>query len=93
MKTIGLLKNTVREYEWGSHTAIPELLGQPASGRPQAELWMGTHPGAPSMVRYQGGWIPLSRLIEKYPQEMLHPTVSPSPSSGAFVEDDRHASF
>ncbi|HEA68971.1 MAG TPA: mannose-6-phosphate isomerase, class I [Desulfobacterales bacterium] len=75
MKTIGLLKNTVREYEWGSHTAIPELLGQPASGRPQAELWMGTHPGAPSMVRYQGGWIPLSRLIEKYPQEMLGQSV------------------
>ena len=75
MKTISLLKNTVREYGWGSHTAIPELLGQPASGRPQAELWMGTHPGAPSMVSYQGGWIPLSRLIEKYPQEMLGQSV------------------
>ncbi|MDP6395211.1 MAG: mannose-6-phosphate isomerase, class I [Desulfobacterales bacterium] len=75
MKTIGLLKNTVQEYEWGSHTAIPELLGQPASGKPQAELWMGTHPCAPSMVRHQGGWIPLSRLIEKYPQEMLGQSV------------------
>lgn len=75
MKTIGLLKNTVQEYEWGSHTAIPELLGQPASGRPQAELWMGTHPCAPSMVSYQGGWILLSRLIEKYPQEMLGQSV------------------
>lgn len=71
MKAVGLLKNRVQEYEWGSHTAIPELLGRPPSGRPQAELWLGTHPGAPSMVNYQDGWIPLSRLIEKYPQEML----------------------
>ena len=42
------LDNTIRPYAWGSTTAIPELLGVRATGEPQAELWMGAHPGAPS---------------------------------------------
>jgi len=50
MKTIGILKNTVQDYAWGALTAIPELLGEPVTGNPQAELWMGAHPKAPSDV-------------------------------------------
>ncbi|MFE6064347.1 mannose-6-phosphate isomerase, class I [Streptomyces sp. NPDC056431] len=42
------LVNTVRPYAWGSTTAIPELLGVAPTGEPQAEMWMGAHPGAPS---------------------------------------------
>ncbi|MFF4491498.1 mannose-6-phosphate isomerase, class I [Streptomyces sp. NPDC001544] len=42
------LENTIRPYAWGSPTAIPELLGVEPTGEPQAELWMGAHPGAPS---------------------------------------------
>ncbi|MFI9152653.1 mannose-6-phosphate isomerase, class I [Streptomyces sp. NPDC053367] len=42
------LDNTVRPYAWGSTTAIPRLLGVEPTGEPQAELWMGAHPGAPS---------------------------------------------
>ena len=42
------LDNTVRPYAWGSTTAIPQLLGAEPTGEPQAELWMGAHPGAPS---------------------------------------------
>jgi mannose-6-phosphate isomerase len=42
------LDNTVRPYAWGSTTAIPELLGTEPTGEPQAEMWMGAHPGAPS---------------------------------------------
>ncbi|MFI1397272.1 mannose-6-phosphate isomerase, class I [Streptomyces sp. NPDC020681] len=42
------LSNTVRPYAWGSTTAIPELLGVAPTGEPQAEMWMGAHPGAPS---------------------------------------------
>ncbi|MET8482239.1 type I phosphomannose isomerase catalytic subunit, partial [Streptomyces clavifer] len=44
------LSNTVRPYAWGSTTAIPELLGVAPTGEPQAEMWMGAHPGAPSRV-------------------------------------------
>ncbi|WP_217550990.1 mannose-6-phosphate isomerase, class I [Streptomyces sp. GbtcB6] len=43
-----LLDNTIRPYAWGSTTAIPKLLGVEPSGEPQAEMWMGAHPGAPS---------------------------------------------
>ncbi|MFE0514049.1 mannose-6-phosphate isomerase, class I [Streptomyces sp. NPDC058964] len=42
------LENTVRPYAWGSPTAIPQLLGVEPTGEPQAEMWMGAHPGAPS---------------------------------------------
>ncbi|MET8609930.1 mannose-6-phosphate isomerase, class I [Streptomyces misionensis] len=42
------LDNTVRPYAWGSRTAIPRLLGTEPTGEPQAEMWMGAHPGAPS---------------------------------------------
>jgi mannose-6-phosphate isomerase len=44
------LSNTPRDYAWGSTTAIAELLGHKASGRPEAEYWLGTHPGSPSSV-------------------------------------------
>jgi len=39
-----------QHYAWGSTTAIPELLGFPADGRPWAELWIGAHPAAPSRL-------------------------------------------
>ena len=39
------ITNTPRDYAWGSTTAIPSLLGMPVTGLPQAELWLGTHPG------------------------------------------------
>lgn len=44
------LSNTVRPYAWGSTTAIPALLGVAPTGEPQAEMWMGAHPGAPSRI-------------------------------------------
>ncbi|MGW2262376.1 mannose-6-phosphate isomerase, class I [Streptomyces sp. NPDC001780] len=44
------LSNTVRPYAWGSTTAIPELLGVAPTGEPQAEMWLGAHPGAPSRL-------------------------------------------
>ncbi|MFE7134807.1 mannose-6-phosphate isomerase, class I [Streptomyces sp. NPDC057638] len=44
------LSNTVRPYAWGSTTAIPDLLGTAPTGEPQAEMWMGAHPGAPSRI-------------------------------------------
>lgn len=42
------LTNPIRPYAWGSTTAIPALLGVAPTGEPQAELWLGAHPGAPS---------------------------------------------
>ena len=44
------ITNTPRDYAWGSTTAISELLGTPASGGPEAELWLGAHAGSPSII-------------------------------------------
>ena len=44
------ITNTPRDYAWGSATALPSLLGTPVTGQPQAELWLGTHPGSPAVV-------------------------------------------
>ena len=53
-------------------TAIPELLGQEATtSRPQAELWMGAHPKAPSLVNLNGEWRSLLSLIEEDPEGVL----------------------
>ncbi len=71
MKTIGILKNTIQEYAWGSLTDIPELLEQPATGRPQAELWMGAHAKAPSQVYHDGKWQSLMDVIESHPEDVL----------------------
>ncbi|MCF3106905.1 mannose-6-phosphate isomerase, class I [Streptomyces roseoverticillatus] len=68
------LVNTVRPYAWGSTTAIPELLGTTPTGEPQAELWMGAHPGAPSRVARDGGGAdprPLSDVIAADPEGEL----------------------
>lgn len=51
-----LLHNAVRPYAWGSRTTIPELLGRPVPApHPEAELWMGAHPGDPSYVTGHDG--------------------------------------
>ncbi|MGH3268187.1 MAG: type I phosphomannose isomerase catalytic subunit, partial [Trebonia sp.] len=44
-----LLQPIVQPYAWGSRTVLAELQGRlaPAAG-PEAELWMGAHPSAPS---------------------------------------------
>ncbi|MFC9328367.1 mannose-6-phosphate isomerase, class I [Kitasatospora sp. NPDC057015] len=65
------LVNTVRPYAWGSVTAIPELLGQQPTGGPQAELWMGAHPGAPSRADRGDGPRALDELIAADPQGEL----------------------
>ncbi|MEU8828528.1 mannose-6-phosphate isomerase, class I [Streptomyces sp. NPDC048636] len=65
------LANTVRPYAWGSTTAIPELLGVEPTGEPQAELWMGAHPGAPSRVDRGTGAIALSEVIAADPEGEL----------------------
>jgi len=44
------ITNEPRDYAWGSTTLLPGLLGRAPSGRPEAELWYGTHPGSPSRV-------------------------------------------
>lgn len=60
--------NPVREYAWGSTTALSELFGWAPSSNPQAEIWMGSHPKAPSKIMTDdddaAAQITLSNLLE-----------------------------
>lgn len=77
MTGICLLKNSIQEYAWGSHTAIPELLGNDSpANTPQAELWMGAHPKAPSQVKCNGKWRSLLELIDKNSRDILGEKVA-----------------
>jgi mannose-6-phosphate isomerase len=67
------LMNTVRHYPWGSRTVIPELLGETSpADRPYAELWMGAHPDAPSVL---STGTPLDKAIEEQPDALLGAAV------------------
>jgi len=63
------LDNPVQDYAWGSKTAIAAFLGRPPSGGPEAELWIGAHPKAPS--RAAGDGTSLLELIRDAPEAML----------------------
>jgi mannose-6-phosphate isomerase len=53
---VDLLDCTIMPYAWGSRTAIAELTGRASpSSSPEAELWMGAHPMAPSRLARTGG--------------------------------------
>ncbi|MFD3808821.1 mannose-6-phosphate isomerase, class I [Streptomyces sp. NPDC058611] len=65
------LTNTIRPYAWGSTTAIPTLLGVAPTGEPQAEMWMGAHPGAPSRLDRGAGATSLCDLIAADPEGEL----------------------
>ena len=77
MDRIGVLKNPIQDYAWGSRTFIPQLIGEltPAN-TPQAELWMGAHPKAPSQVLCDSEWISLAELIQENPEGILGDSVA-----------------
>jgi len=71
------LHNPIRRYPWGSRTAIAELLGRSSPApEPEAELWMGGHPGAPSEVLAQGRWRSLRELLAEAGDEVLGAEVA-----------------
>jgi mannose-6-phosphate isomerase len=69
------LNNRLQYYDWGSHTAIQSLLGRDAD-KPVAEMWMGAHSSAPSIVQQRDGDVKLDTLIASDPPAMLGPVVA-----------------
>jgi mannose-6-phosphate isomerase len=66
------LENPVQNYAWGSRTAIGEFLGRPSPGdQPEAELWIGAHPKAPSKVIPPPDVGTLDQAIQDDPVGML----------------------
>ena len=74
---LGLLKldNPIQHYTWGSKSALARLQGRPPAAEPEAELWIGAHPQAPSAVTVAGRRIKLDRLVAERPAETLGPAV------------------
>jgi len=73
---VDLLQGRIQNYAWGSRTAIAELLGEPApAANPEAELWLGAHPSAPSLILRGGVWRPLIDVVAERPDVELGPAV------------------
>lgn len=72
-----LLECTVMPYAWGSRSAIAELTGRPTpTSGPEAELWMGAHPMAPSRIVRAGNAATLADVIAKDPVRELGAAVA-----------------
>jgi mannose-6-phosphate isomerase len=70
---VELLENPVRPYAWGSRTTIADLVGKPVPApHPEAELWMGAHPGDPSRV----GGTSLVDVLARDPAGQLGPGIA-----------------
>lgn len=68
------ITNDPRPYAWGSDAAIADLLGRERSGGPEAELWLGAHPGSPSRIvdpRATGGSADLAEWVARDPGAVL----------------------
>ena len=66
------LQGVVQHYDWGGYHFIPDLLEmENATRRPFAELWIGAHAKAPSIVELADGPEPLDELIAEAPDAIL----------------------
>ncbi|MEU0495654.1 mannose-6-phosphate isomerase, class I [Mycobacterium sp. NPDC006124] len=67
-----LLRGALRTYAWGSHTAIAEFTGRHSpTPHPEAELWLGAHPGDPAWLAGDGGERSLLDTIADDPDGQL----------------------
>lgn len=72
-----LLDAAVRSYAWGSHAALADLQGRPSpTAEPEAELWMGAHPSAPSGVTRGAAETDLCRVVDADPAAELGADVA-----------------
>jgi mannose-6-phosphate isomerase len=80
------LKNPIKNFPWGSRTAISEYFGV---GNPtldhQAELWMGAHASASSVIYQDGVDITLCEAITNNPECWLGKYAKKSSSSLPFL--------
>ena len=76
MSSLLLLDNRIQRYAWGSHTSLAAIRGAAPTAAPEAELWMGAHPLAPSRVNVGGTERSLLELVTERSQAMLGARVS-----------------
>jgi len=70
------MKNRVQAYAWGSHTALAAIRCEPVpTADPEAEMWMGAHPLAPSQLVTPQGDRSLLELTAQHPDKLLGASV------------------
>lgn len=63
------LTGTHQHYDWGGANFIPNWLKlKQTEDKPYAEYWLGAHRSAPSLIEFEGQWLPLDRVIDKAPK-------------------------
>lgn len=68
------LKNQIQNYAWGSREILGRMRGVPVpTEQPEAEVWVGAHPAAPSRATVDGAESPLNELIVENPSRFLRP--------------------
>lgn len=66
------LHGAIRTYAWGSRTAIAEFTGRPVpAAHPEAELWLGAHPGDPACLETDTGEVSLLNVLTQDPEGQL----------------------
>lgn len=71
-----LLHNSVQSYAWGTVDGLASLVGSAPTGGHEAELWVGTHPKAPSMVVGDPSGRSLADVIASDPARWLGPDLA-----------------
>lgn len=57
------LEGIVQHYDWGSLTELARILKREPCGRPEAELWIGSHPKGPARIVSEGAEVPDLRAL------------------------------
>lgn len=66
------LRNGIKNYAWGSRTALNTLFGVPnPDEQPQAEMWMGAHPAGCSEIETGSDSVSLLEAIAQSPGTVL----------------------
>ena len=74
MGEIFSLKTQIQNYAWGSREILGRMRGVPVpTEQPEAEVWVGAHPAAPSRATVDGAESPLNELIVENPSRFLRP--------------------
>ncbi|MFM1784493.1 MAG: mannose-6-phosphate isomerase, class [Actinomycetota bacterium] len=89
--TLLKLTNQVMDYAWGSQLLMDQVLGIPATGKPMAEIWFGTHPKSSAQVEDAQGKT-LSQRIKRDVSFMVKFLAADKPLSIQVHPDKARAS-
>ncbi|MFP7695847.1 mannose-6-phosphate isomerase, class I [Trueperella sp. LYQ143] len=80
-----IIQGRVRDYEWGSPSAIPRMFGLPPADFPVAELWFGAHPAAPARIGVGARALAINPSDIRDRGHLFSP-VSPDSEAGSAVD-------